>query len=464
MKFWYFDIAFLIVFSLLVFLFLRSRKKNLKREGIFYLYRTKKGLKFMDKLARFFKPILDPVGWVSITLGFAMLVGIVYLFIQTIFITSQVPINAPPFLPLLPYLPQAFKLPLPPFYFIYWILIIAIVAITHEFSHGVFARHNKIKLKSTGFGFLGPFLTAFVEPDEKQMEKKSKKAQLQVFSAGTFSNLIFAVIFLLILQLFFVLAYQPAGIAFMPAYSPVNISEIESIGNYSAEEFLSLSDKELSKIENTLAVKTDNETYYLDQSLIYEIPLARKIIKKYGTLTAYENAPAFNSGMQGGIEYINEDKIKSSKDITISLEKYSPEDKVTITTSEGTYDVTLSNHPNDKEKAYLGIFSIQKPKTFGGIVNSLTTPYFNPEIYVEARGNEDVTIFFRDLLKWLVLVCFLVALFNMLPVVILDGGKMFYIAILGITKSKKAAKIALTIASYFILALVIIMFIVWIAA
>jgi hypothetical protein len=56
-------------------------------------------------------------------------------------------------------------------YFTYWIVAIALVAIFHEGFHGIFARFYNIKIKSTGFGFLGPFLAFFVEQDDKQMQK-----------------------------------------------------------------------------------------------------------------------------------------------------------------------------------------------------------------------------------------------------------------------------------------------------
>jgi len=41
---------------------------------------------------------------------------------------------------------------------------------------------------------------------------------------------------------------------------------------------------------------------------------------------------------------------------------------------------------------------------------------------------------------WIVIINFLVALFNMLPLGILDGGQFFYVTILGITGSEKWAK------------------------
>ena len=48
MSFVVYYLIFLVVFTLAVFLFLRTRRKNLKREGLMYLYRTNVGLKLID--------------------------------------------------------------------------------------------------------------------------------------------------------------------------------------------------------------------------------------------------------------------------------------------------------------------------------------------------------------------------------------------------------------------------------
>ncbi len=139
-------------------------------------------------------------------------IDLIYLFFPEIVRMVKIP----PIMPLIPYLPQAFKLDfLPPFYFTYWIVILAIIAISHEFAHGIFAAYNKIKIKTTGFGFfpffLPIFLAAFVELDEKKMAKHKKLEQMAILSAGTFANVICAGIFLLVLWGFFSLAFIPGG-------------------------------------------------------------------------------------------------------------------------------------------------------------------------------------------------------------------------------------------------------------
>ncbi|MCH7649447.1 MAG: site-2 protease family protein [Thaumarchaeota archaeon] len=110
-------------------------------------------------------------------------------------------------------------------------MIIAIIAITHEFAHGIFAAHNNVKTKSTGFGFfpffLPIFLAAFVELDEKTMAKKSKFSQLAILSAGTFANVLTAILFFGVIWIFFSLAFAPSGVMF-DTY-PYTVVEVSSI-------------------------------------------------------------------------------------------------------------------------------------------------------------------------------------------------------------------------------------------
>ena len=254
-SFYGYDIGFLIIFNLAVVIFLYKRRHNLKRQGILYLYRTRVGLRIIDWTAKKFEKILRPMQYVIIASGYILMAAMIWLFVRIGIIYNNPEIvraiKIPPILPLFPYLPEIFKLDfLPPFYFTYWIIIIAVIAIDHEFAHGIFARLNKIKVHSTGFGFLGPFLAAFVEPDEKQMQKAKKFPQLSILAAGTFANVIMTILFLLILWGFFVSSFAPAGINFnaypetivaLSAITSVNggaISDISDIPKFVSEEEL----------------------------------------------------------------------------------------------------------------------------------------------------------------------------------------------------------------------------------
>jgi len=72
---------------------------------------------------------------------------------------------------------------------ILFIVALAIVAIAHEFSHGVFMKLFKVKIKSTGLVFLGPILGAFVEEGKSSFHKKGKLEQMTVLGAGVFKSL-----------------------------------------------------------------------------------------------------------------------------------------------------------------------------------------------------------------------------------------------------------------------------------
>lgn len=240
MDFTFYDIALLVIFIVCVSFFLFKRRKNLKKEGLMLLYRTSLGLKIIKRFGEKHKKLLNVLDYVSVILGFILMAIMLYFFGKIIYIyifQSEIVkmIKVPPIVPLLPYLPQALGWNfLPPFYFTYWIIIIALVAIPHEFFHGIFAAHKKVKIKSTGFGFfpffLPVFLAAFVELDEKKMEKKKIFSQMSVLSAGTFANVLTAIFFLIILVIFFSLSFTPSGVIFNSySYSVVEVSEITMI-------------------------------------------------------------------------------------------------------------------------------------------------------------------------------------------------------------------------------------------
>ncbi len=110
-----------------------------------------------------------------------------YLLVQSTINIFTIP-NAPP--AIAPVIPGV-TIPL------YAIISIAIIAFVHEVAHGIMCVLYKIKLKSSGailFGFIP--LGAFVEPDEKNFEKRNIKEKRHVLIAGSASNLIFFFIFI----------------------------------------------------------------------------------------------------------------------------------------------------------------------------------------------------------------------------------------------------------------------------
>jgi len=456
MNFVLYDITFLILFTLGIVIFLYKRRHNLKREGLLYLYKTSFGIKLLERATKKYRKILKPLQYVIVTSGYILLGVMLWLLVKFTWFYLASPsaakaLKVPVVMPLIPYLPNLFNISyLPPFYFTYWIIIIAIIAIPHEFSHGLFARLNKIKILSTGFGFLGPFLAAFVEQDDKQMKKAKIFPQLSVLAAGTFANVIMTVLFGLIFWLFFVTAFTPAGVNFNTySISAVNISSISGIS------FVTLD----NATNYTLAqVSAGNKTYFATQSMLDSLneTNATQVI-------LYDDSPALKSKLVGAVYEINGIKITNPQQLNASLSSFNPGDNVTIATITSdkqtrTYNITLSE-TNGRAFLGIGLLSYESSGVMGKFY-SLIAKIKDPFIYYESRIG-DIGIFIDNLLWWIVLVNLSVALMNMLPAGMFDGGRFFYLTILAITKKKSIAEKAFKVSTWILLGILALLIIKW---
>src|SRR3989339_189428 len=135
MSFIVYDLAFLVAFLVFASVFLYLKRENLKKEGGLLLYKTSWGIKLIESVGDKHKKLLHFISYISLGTGYILMVLIMFLIIQTVYIYLTTPIiqifKAPPIMPLIPYFPQLFGLQsfFPPFYFIYFILSIAVVSI-----------------------------------------------------------------------------------------------------------------------------------------------------------------------------------------------------------------------------------------------------------------------------------------------------------------------------------------------
>ena len=138
------------------------------------------------------------------------------------------------------------------------ILALAIILIVHEFSHGFLARVAKVKIESAGIALLGFVpVGAFVEPDEKALEKVSNAKHTRTLIAGPVANLYTCLITFIIL------------IAFMTFAQGHMESNIVSLDNSSYnEEIVSINGININDIETfqfkantTLNMTTITGTY-----------------------------------------------------------------------------------------------------------------------------------------------------------------------------------------------------------
>ena len=354
------DLLFAILFFVvLLIIFFMTRSKWEVQGKIIALYKTKIGIKLMDKISSKFPRLLKYIGYSGVFFGFSGMLLIGYLLIkwtyELIFVQNA--------MPQLTLLFPGIKLPgLPTLGFWHWIIAIFIVATVHEFSHGVIARLYKLKIKSTGVGFLGPILLAFVEPDEKQVSKASKATQLSMFSAGPYSNLILGALFSLL---------------FLFVMIPIN-------------DNLFVVDK----------LMVNNFTQGLSaESSGLKIPF--KII----------------SVNNNNVENVNLNSLEKI------FGEVKPNTLVVLNTDQGEFKIKAVKDEKS-ERGLIGINLDLKTKVKEG--------------YGKLFGK--VFIWFHLLIMWLATVNIGVGLFNLLPLGPVDGGRMFYSALLVIIKDEKKAK------------------------
>lgn len=200
------DILSILIFYGIILLIYFRYKDRFHTQGILILYRTKLGLGLMDTIALKCPRLVTFLAYAGVLVGFTGMVFILYTLVVETWKLVFVPGTAPALAPLLPGVQIAGA---PTLSFWHWILAIFVVAVIHEFSHGVVARLFRVPIKSSGVAFFGPILGAFVEPEETELEKISIWKQLSVFAAGPFSNLLSgALVFLLITLLFAPLVSQ----------------------------------------------------------------------------------------------------------------------------------------------------------------------------------------------------------------------------------------------------------------
>ncbi len=202
------ELTFLI--GLVVFwavLYVLARIFHLNKHGLdvqpaYFMYRSKALNSSIDKLAK-----KQPTLWKTLSnIGIAFSIGLMafalYFLINNLLRFSQVG-DIGYIAPVIPGLTLSMTwLP-------FFLVAVVVIVLPHELAHGIMARVENIPVLSTGIVALLVFFGAFVEPDEKEFEKASLTARLRMLSAGSSTNLVTAILALILLTGLFA---APAGL------------------------------------------------------------------------------------------------------------------------------------------------------------------------------------------------------------------------------------------------------------
>ncbi|MBN2330224.1 MAG: site-2 protease family protein [Candidatus Aenigmarchaeota archaeon] len=341
----YYTISVLVFVAILAVLVYLDRKKY-KRESIFLLRKTKRGRGLIIRVGTKFPRAWKAVGFVAVVTGFIVSIfGLKMLFdnlINAIAARSLVPslaliLPSPTATPVFGYGYLAI-----PFW--YWIICLALLALVHEGMHGIFSARENVRIKSLGFGILAVIPLAFVEPDEKQLEKKGVWPSLRVFAAGSFANFLLAALTFVIIVWMSNAIFIAAGVSFgaggVPPYPAARIvvSDIQTVLGSPVNG----TDDILGKAEplgenDTIELNTVNETFFLRKHLLVE-----QLNGSPDTIVAFADYPAARVGLEGVIIGIDDKKISDTLDLSMAMEDAGPDRQITVRTKVGDEERTFT--------------------------------------------------------------------------------------------------------------------------
>lgn len=407
-------LAIILIYIFIVF-FLHKKgffeKYNISFFGPALMLRTKKGRGFLTKIAvkrRFWKAF----GSTGIAICFIIMVAMVALLVWQVWTVSGFTPEQVEQLPGIEFMVIIPGLnPILPFEYIWYILFALIIAIiVHEFSHGILTIASKLKVKSLGILYLIVPLGAFCEPDEEQLKKTKLSNRMRIYAAGPTSNLLVVIISILLFSFILMSAVQPAAEGVV-VFSVDDDSPAEQIGITPGSIITSFNNSIVTNhydyivsINHTQTNQSINITYVKgNKAYEKQVQLKDKYIewKKRPDIYIYNNESFKGKGYFGVSSFLREDK---------------REEHLAI----------LKNPFTNFPDGFLFFFVLPLLGYFQGY-NPITYPFNDAYTLTGFLQGVPTSIFWGviNFLYWIFWLNLAVALFNVLPMVPLDGGFLF---------------------------------------
>ena len=400
---WFIKYAGVIAFYTFIVILVYFNRRKFEFEGIIALYRTKLGILYMKKVANRIPKTLAFLGTSGIVVGFLGMFLILFMVGFGLYMLILDPSMPPLFQPVLPgfEMPGGLRIPL-----LQGLLALFIVVVVHEFAHGVISKLYRIRIKSSGFAMLGPIPAAFVEPDEKKLDKAPYKHQMSMFAAGPFSNVLLAIFIMLILA---VAGFGSAGMFSASGVELLELSDPERLEGVNVGDIIvgvdDTSVNTVSDLNLALFNKSPGDIVSLDlRDRVVDVELT-------------------NHPMDENFSYLG-----------VTIQPVVSGNNLFFDIVRPVYFWVFGNiHSVSTDTSFLGILGIALFKLLGGFG-------------FQAFG----------LLDWVFHLSIGIGLVNLLPIGPVDGGRMILLTLQRYFKDKVARKIWGTV-SYVLLILVIIL-------
>jgi len=411
----------IMVFVIIILLyagivFLLHKKGFLKKHNIsFYgpalMWRTQKGIQFLKNRARRIR-FWRIYGNISIVFCLVTMVLMTAVMIWTARIVLDF---TPEQRNALPGPEVALVLPginpiLPLEYLGYILLGLIIAIIVHEFSHGILTLVDKMKVKSLGILYLIVPIGAFCEPDDEEVKKARIPSRMRIYAAGPAANFVVVILCILLFSGVCMSAVQPAekgAIIFtVDADSPASVIGLQSgvIITGLNNTVISSGDEYFEVWNNTKANQTITITYFQSGSLhTANVTLKDKYVEYAKRPTIY---PKNNNSYKGkgylGVQSLLRDSVFQE------------------------YLTILKNPFTNFPQGLLTFYSLPLLGYFAGY-NPIVSPFIDS---YKITGPLSVlpSLFFWIMINaiyWIFWLNLAVSLFNVLPMVPLDGGFLF---------------------------------------
>lgn len=172
----------------------RAERWHLVRYGPCLMIKTRLGMKTMDRLAKHTRL------WRAFGLASKLVSAILFFLIMYMLVVSIISL---PSTMSSPAVGIEYALAIPGFNPIlplsYGVVALFVAMVVHELGHGIQARANSVKVDSTGLLYAVVPVGAFVEPNEEEIQKQSRRVKMDVYTAGITVNTVVALVSILLL-------------------------------------------------------------------------------------------------------------------------------------------------------------------------------------------------------------------------------------------------------------------------
>lgn len=197
------NIAYIILLILLIiyipfYFYVRAgklEKYGIVKYGPTVMFKTKWGLRMMDRLARY-KRFWRVFGVISKIITLVLMAFMIFIIIVDLTLIPSMMggpnvgleyvLAIPGLNPMLP--------------LVYGVIGLVIAMVVHELAHGIQSRANDVDVDSSGILYAVVPIGAFVEPNNEQIQKAERRVQMDMYSAGISTNLVLGLVLFLLMS------------------------------------------------------------------------------------------------------------------------------------------------------------------------------------------------------------------------------------------------------------------------